>query len=154
MSVTNVLRTQCGRVWLRQNVGIVGTPCVVRRPRLAPTILLPPARATQASPPRTTLPPPLRIRSGFRGDVTQWLTTCKAGDADRLVRRRFRGNVKQWLPVKARHSRLRWSRWARVTNGPRSLFTATSARQGNSALPGLSARDHLHLGGGSAGGRD
>src|SRR5438105_15312969 len=47
----------------------VGTPCVVRRPRLAPTILLPPARATQASPPRTTLPPPLRIRSGFRGDV-------------------------------------------------------------------------------------
>src|SRR5437763_8042925 len=99
MSVTNVLRTQCGRVWLRQNVGIVGTPCVVRRPRLAPTILLPPARATQASPSRTTLPPPLRIRSGFRGDVTQWLTTCKAGDADRRVRRRFRGNVTQYLPV-------------------------------------------------------
>ena len=41
-----------------------------------------------------------------------------------------------------------------VTNGPRSLFTATSARQGNGTLPGLSARDYLHLGGGSAGGRD
>src|SRR5437763_453188 len=107
MLVTKVLRTQSGRIWLRQNVGIVGTPCVVHRPRLAPTSLLPPARATlpssspdaAASPSRTTLPPPLRIRSGFRGDVTQWLTTCKAGDADRRVRRRFRGNVTQYLPV-------------------------------------------------------
>src|SRR5438552_514021 len=26
-------------------------------------------RATQASPPRTTLPPPLRVRRGFRGDI-------------------------------------------------------------------------------------
>src|SRR5256885_1210776 len=123
MLVTKVLRTQSGRVWLRQNVGIVGTPCVVRHPRLAPTSLLPPARATQAS-------PPLRIRSGFRGDVTQ----C--------------------LPVKARHLRLRWSRWSRVTNGPRLLFTATPARLGNGTLPGSSARDYLHLGGGPAGGRD
>src|SRR5438477_1099519 len=49
MLVTNVLRTQSGRVWLRQNVGIVGTPCVVHRPRLAPTSLLPPARATLPS---------------------------------------------------------------------------------------------------------
>src|SRR2546421_4367081 len=105
MSVTNVLRTQCGRVWLRQRGGIVGPLCVVRRPRLAPTSLLPPARATQAS-------PPLRIRSRFRGDVTQWLTTCKAGDADRRVRRRLRGNVTQYLPVKACHLRLRRSRWA------------------------------------------
>ena len=79
---------------------------------LAPTSLLPPARPTQASPPRTTQPPPLRIRSGFRGDVTQWLTTCKAGDTDRRVRRRFRGNVTQYLPVKACHLRLRRSRWA------------------------------------------
>src|SRR5437868_7343834 len=93
--------------------------------------------------------------SRFRGDVTQWLTTCKAGDADRRVRRRLRGNVTQWLPVKARHPRLRWSRWARVTSGPRSLLTATSARLGNGTLPGLSARYHLHHpGGGSAGGRD
>src|SRR2546423_11614770 len=80
--------------------------------RPAPCTRSPPARATQASPPRTTLPPPLRIRSGFRGDVTQWLTTCKAGDTDRRVRRRFRGNVTQYLPVKACHLRLRRSRWA------------------------------------------
>src|SRR5256885_1492626 len=127
MSVTNVLRTQCGRVWLRQNVGMVGTLCVVRRPRLAPTSLPPPARATQASPPRTTLPPPLRIRSGFRGDVTQWLTTCKAGDADRLVRRRLRGKGTQWLPSKAPHPRLRWSRLGAVTDGPEPIFHATTA---------------------------
>src|SRR5258706_78846 len=68
--------------------------------------------------------------------------------------RRFRGDVTQYLPVKARHLRLRWSRWAPVTNGPRTLFTATSARQGNSALPGSSVRVYLHLGGGPAGGRD
>src|SRR5207302_1327503 len=43
---------------------------------------------------------------------------------------------------------------AQATSGPRSLLTATSARQGNGTLPGSSARDYLHLGGGSAGGRD
>src|SRR5947208_15236383 len=32
-----------------------------------------PARATQASPPRTTLPPPLRVRSGFPGDIMKYL---------------------------------------------------------------------------------
>ena len=33
----------------------------------------PPAGATQASPPRTTQPPPLRVRRGFREGVTQYL---------------------------------------------------------------------------------
>jgi hypothetical protein len=40
------------------------------------------------------------------------------------------------------------------TSGPRSLLTATSARQGNGTLSGLLARDHLHLSSGPAGGRD
>jgi hypothetical protein len=181
MPVTKVLRTQSRRVWLRQNMGIVGTPCVGASPSScfhkpspsckgdASVPTLPPShsRPYETTPlpssfhetlPLKALRLPLWIRSGFRGDVKQWLTTCKAGDVDRRVRRRFRGNVTQCLPVKARHLRLCWSRWARVTNGPGSLFTATSARLCNGTLTGSSARDHLHLGGGpgrsAAGGRD
>ena len=43
--------------------------------------VFPPARATQASPPRTTLPPPLRVRSRFRGDIMNYPPLAGRGAA-------------------------------------------------------------------------
>jgi hypothetical protein len=53
------LESRFGPVGAGVGLGVVGTPCGVRRPRPVPTSLPPPSRATQASPlPIHTTPAP------------------------------------------------------------------------------------------------
>src|SRR5206468_2935047 len=59
--------------WCGRGVGTLASPSSCSCARVPP-----PARATQASLPRTTLPPPLRGRRGFRSDMAKYLPV-KAG---------------------------------------------------------------------------
>src|SRR5437660_291706 len=61
MLVTKVLRTQSGRVWLRQNVGIVGT---LASPMVGGIRRLGRGRRKRPHPPHPP-PPPLRVRRCF-----------------------------------------------------------------------------------------
>src|SRR6266699_25201 len=104
MPVTKVLRTQSGRVWLGRNVGIVGTPCVVRRLRLT--------RRTSS------------LKCIGRKRPYGYEAACEAmSHNDSQLAKQGKqiagyggdseGDVTQCLPVKARHLRVRWSGWAR-----------------------------------------
>src|SRR5947209_10943150 len=96
----------------------------------------PPARATQASPPHTTLPPPLRVRRRFRRDITKNLP----------VQNPTRATARDRPYYATKPSRARWSMVGAIPCG-RPLKAALELSFVNRVLDGRRRCWRWHSGG-------